>query len=180
MERKGLLVAELRAYARNSGWMLIEYVVRAVAGLLVGVQVARYLGPQAFGMLNFSLAVVALASPVVHFGLDALVIKRLSIGLTSPSVLLGTVFRIRLLSGGAGFLAISLLGLVLTPDPTERLCLVVIAACLVFQATDVIDFFYQANGHAALTSSCRTAVVLLAGGLNLHWSGNRPALRPLR
>ena len=44
----------------NIGWLFIDRFLRMGVGLLVGVWVARYLGPAQFGMLNYALAFVAL------------------------------------------------------------------------------------------------------------------------
>jgi len=41
--------------------------IRLIAGLLVGLVVARYLGPERFGLLNYSSAFVSLLMPLVHF-----------------------------------------------------------------------------------------------------------------
>lgn len=166
--RDGVLAAEMRAYFRNSGWLLIEYAVRALSGLLVGIQVARHLGPQAFGLLNYALAVVALITPLARLGLDAIVIKRLATtGHLDPAAQVGTAFRIRFVMGLVSILAVVSFAFLGSDDSSERLCLVVIATGLLFQATDVIDLFYQAKRHATLPSMCRSAAVVLAAGIKL-------------
>jgi O-antigen/teichoic acid export membrane protein len=46
----------------NIGWLFLDKVLRVGVGLLVGVWIARYLGPEQFGLLNFAFAVIGLFS----------------------------------------------------------------------------------------------------------------------
>src|SRR5438067_13859603 len=69
--------AQVRKVLRNIGWLSIDRMVRASVGLLVGVWVARYLGLDQFGTLNFAAAFVSLLSPFAVLGLDSIVIRDL-------------------------------------------------------------------------------------------------------
>ena len=54
----------LQAMLGNSGWLFLDKLVRIGIGLVVGVWLARYLGPERFGQFNFAIAFVALFSPI--------------------------------------------------------------------------------------------------------------------
>jgi O-antigen/teichoic acid export membrane protein len=45
----------------NVGWLFGDKVLRMGMGLLVGVWVVRYLGPEQFGLVNYVMAIVALS-----------------------------------------------------------------------------------------------------------------------
>jgi O-antigen/teichoic acid export membrane protein len=47
-----------RKYFANTSWLLGERVLRMVVSLLVGIYVARYLGPERFGLLSYELSFV--------------------------------------------------------------------------------------------------------------------------
>ena len=51
-----------RKYFANTSWLLGERVLRMVVSLFVGIYVARYLGPERFGLLSYSLSFVFLFS----------------------------------------------------------------------------------------------------------------------
>ena len=57
--------------------MFAEQMLRMVAGLLVGVWVARYLGPEQFGVFSYSVAFVALFTTIGKLGLDGIVVRDL-------------------------------------------------------------------------------------------------------
>ena len=48
----------LRKYFANTSWLLGERVLRIVVSLFVGIYVARYLGPERFGLLSYTLSFV--------------------------------------------------------------------------------------------------------------------------
>ena len=52
----------LRKILGNTGWMMGDQVIRQGVGLLVGVWMARYLGPQLFGEFSFAFAFAMISS----------------------------------------------------------------------------------------------------------------------
>jgi O-antigen/teichoic acid export membrane protein len=51
--------------------MMFEKILGMAVVLLVGIWVARYLGPERFGSYSFVLAIIALATPLSELGLNA-------------------------------------------------------------------------------------------------------------
>ena len=47
-----------RKYFANTSWLLGERVLRMAVSLFVGIYVARYLGPERFGLLSYALSFV--------------------------------------------------------------------------------------------------------------------------
>ena len=47
-----------RKYFANTSWLLGERVPRIPVSLLVGIYVARYSGPERFGLLSYALSFV--------------------------------------------------------------------------------------------------------------------------
>ncbi len=61
----------------NADWMMGDQMTRQIVGLLVGVWLARYLGPQLYGEFSYALAVVMIFSPLAMLALDEIAIRRL-------------------------------------------------------------------------------------------------------
>ncbi len=74
-------------------------------GLLLGVWVARYLGPVRFGLLSFALGVCQPVSPLASLGLDDIAVRNLARDPTIRDAALGTAFILKLLGGAASFAA---------------------------------------------------------------------------
>lgn len=64
-----------RKYFFNTGWLMADKVFKMLAGLLVGIWVARYLGPDRFGMFSYVLAFIGLFTPLQKLGLDGILTR---------------------------------------------------------------------------------------------------------
>ena len=49
-----------RKYFYNTSWLFVEKALRLIAGLFVGIYVARYLGPEQYGLFSYALAFVSI------------------------------------------------------------------------------------------------------------------------
>lgn len=83
--------------ARNVFWAMLGKVVNMAAALFVGILVARYLGPENYGLMNYVISYVALFTILATFGLDHIEIRELSRRPDQKELVLGTSFRIRLI-----------------------------------------------------------------------------------
>lgn len=68
---------ETQKILANMGWLLADRVLRVFVSLLLGAWVARYLGPEQFGKLNYAIALVSLFSVFATLGLEEIVIRDL-------------------------------------------------------------------------------------------------------
>ena len=92
-----------------------------LAGLLVGIWVARYLGPAQFGLFSYAVAFAALFSSIAKLGLDSIMVRDLVREPAQRDIYMGTAFWLKL----AGSLAmLGVIGIALqltTSDSTTRL-----------------------------------------------------------
>ena len=84
----------------NSSWLFADKVLRLGIGLFVGVWVARYLGPDSFGLFNYAAAFVGIVSIVGTMGLDSFVVRDIVREPEKRDEILGTAFILK----GAGSL----------------------------------------------------------------------------
>ena len=59
----------------NIGWLFFDKILRMGVGLFVGVWIARYLGPEQFGLLSFAIAFVGLFGAIATLGLQGIVVR---------------------------------------------------------------------------------------------------------
>ena len=84
-----------RKYFANTSWLLGERVLRMAFSLFVGIYVARYLGPERFGLLSYALSFVWLFSALASFGLEDILVRELVRRPEQRNNLLGTVFWLK-------------------------------------------------------------------------------------
>lgn len=133
----------------NGAWQIGDKVVRMGGGVLVSVYVARYLGPDDFGLFSFSLALTALFTSFAAFGLPTIVVRDLVMRPGERPAILASALLLRLL--GAAVAVILTVGAILVLRPGDsRSALVVLVMTLsnVVQAWDIIDYDYQARMEA--------------------------------
>ncbi len=132
-------------YFKNTSWLLGEKILRIVAGLFVGIWVARYLGPQQFGLLSYAGSFVGLFTAFAALGLDSIVVRELVKDETKRDQLIGTAFWLKLL-GAIAVLFLLTLALQLTEnDKLTNTLIFIIASATVFQSFNVIDFYFQSK-----------------------------------
>ena len=72
--------------------MFAEQILRMVAGLLVGIWVARYLGPEQFGVFSYAIAFASLFSSIASLGLGGIIVRDLVREPEQRDRYLGTAF----------------------------------------------------------------------------------------
>jgi PST family polysaccharide transporter len=130
----------------NTGWLIFDRVLRMSVGLYVTVWVARYLGPEQFGLLNYALALTAIISLLSTLGLEQIIIRDLVKDPSLKNVTLGTSFVLKL-SGSFFSIVLSII-IVSLMRPGEYLTIFIvgiIATGTLFQSSDVIDLFFKSQ-----------------------------------
>ena len=130
----------------NTGWLIFDRVLRMAVGIYVTVWVARYLGPEQFGLLNYAFALTAIISLLSTLGLEQIIIRDLVKDPSLKNVTLGTSFVLKL-SGSFFSIILSIL-IVSLMRPGEYLTIFIVAIIAVgtlFQSSDVIDLFFKSQ-----------------------------------
>ena len=136
----------LQSILGNSTWLLADKAVRMGVGLVVGVWLARYLGPERFGRFNYAIAFVALFSPIAIFGLDGIVVRELVRRPECKREILGSAFAIRIVGSFLAFsLALAAILTVREGDRQSQWLVGIIAAGMIFQAFDIADLWFQSQ-----------------------------------
>jgi len=132
-------------YFKNTSWLFAEKILRMVVGLLVGVWVARYLGPEKFGLLSYALSFVGLFSIVATFGLDEIVVRELIKDENRRDDLIGTAFWLKLFGAFVVLLALAFAVKFTSNDDNTNILVFIIASALIFQSFNVVDFYFQSK-----------------------------------
>jgi O-antigen/teichoic acid export membrane protein len=130
----------------NTGWLLGGNVVRMAVGLLVSVWLARYLGPEEFGLLNYAIAFAALFTAVASFGLNNVVVRDLVNSPKDASTILGTTFVLQFAGGLMAFgLAATSIFFIRPNDDLAKLMVSILAFAMVFKSADVVKYWFESQ-----------------------------------
>jgi polysaccharide transporter, PST family len=158
----------LQEIIANTGWLFADRILRMGVGLFVGVWIARYLGPDQFGVWSFATSFVALFAAFAGLGLDGIVVRELVKNPASQNELLGTALVLKI-SGGIGALLVVLVSIsVARPGESLTLWLVAISALgLIAQSLNVFDFYFQAKLQSRYTVYASNAAFLIVAAVKI-------------
>lgn len=152
----------------NGLWLFADQMIRMIAGLVVGVWVARYLGPTRYGWLNYAAALVGSVGAFTSLGLGSVVVREMVREPQAARGWLGAFFFLRAVAAVLGVLACVVLAWLQPAEAGPAQGLVMIAAVgLLFQTFDVYDSFFQARGDAQVGARVRIAACLAANLLKV-------------
>ena len=137
--------SNFRKYFANTSWILGERILRMGVSLFVGIYVARYLGPERFGLLSYASSFVGIFVALATLGLDEVVVRELVKTPEQREKILGTSFLLKLVGTLLMWAAILVAIPFTENDFQTNILIIIIAFGVLFQAFNVIDLSFQAD-----------------------------------
>ncbi len=159
--------AGLRRATRSIGWLGLEQAVRMVAGLAVGVYVARHLGPDGYGVIGYATALMLIGGALSRMGLPEIVTRDLVRDPAARDLTLGSAFVLRLCGGLLAYGVLLLYGLHAATDSQTRLAVLIIGAGVLAQPFDMASAWFHARQRLAYTALARLTGVLATAALRI-------------
>ena len=78
------------------------------SALFVGILIARYLGPESYGLMNYVISYVAIFSIIATFGMDNIEIRELSRQNDKKDAIMGTCFCLRMFFATIAYIVIAI------------------------------------------------------------------------
>lgn len=165
--------------AKNALWIVACRVAQSLMALVIGMISARYLGPSNYGLLNYAGSIVAFVVPLAQLGLRNVLVEEIVSHPEREGKTLGTSIIMCVVSGLC--CVVGCLSFVAIANAGERDTLIVCAlysVSLVFQMTEMIQYWYQAKLLSKYTSVVSLVaytivalykVVLLVTGKSIYW-----------
>lgn len=152
----------------NSGWLFVDKIVRMALGLLVGVWMARYLGPAQYGELSYVLTYIAFFQVVASLGMDGIVVREISHNCEQAGQILGSAFVLRILAGSlCWLLAVGWMAGVNGFQDRSVWLTALAGLTLVFQAVDTIDLWFQSQSQNRYTVLAKLIAYLLSTSIKV-------------
>ncbi len=149
-----LLAAEEKIFSRegfqkiftNIGWLFFDRIFQMGVGLFVGVWVARYLGPDDFGLFNYAFAFASLFGFASTLGLKNVVVRDIVEKPGAAGEILGTSFVLHLAGGFLAFAMALVAIFIARPDDALSIAMVaLLASTYVFKSADVVRYWMESR-----------------------------------
>jgi len=135
----------LRKYVENAFWLIFEKGFSLFVGMVVGIYVARYLRPESYGLLNYSLSFVSIFSAFSTLGLDQIIVRELAKGPGRKDELLGTGFILKVVGSALLIVLMMVMLAFMDHSPFTNSLIMIIAAAEIFKGFEVINYFFQSK-----------------------------------
>lgn len=155
-------------YFKNSSWMFSEYMLRIISAIFVIIYVARYLGPEQFGILSYALAVVAVFMAISRLGMESILVRDLSKYPEQSKAYMGTAFGLMLVAAIVGLVVLSVLIYLFESDNQVKTYIWIIATSLFFQALLVVDYSFQAKIRAKYSSIAKSIALAISSSVKIY------------
>ncbi len=136
--------AGFQRYFRNTGWMFAGQ-LSMIISLIVNIWIARYLGPEKFGILNYIFAFVGIFGFISGLGISDVLIRELVKNPNKKNELLGTTFCLMSLAGVTAFLITSIVGLIFESSSFVKVLIILYATIFIWSPINVIATYFQAT-----------------------------------
>lgn len=115
-------------------------------GLIIGVWVARYLGPEQFGLFNFATAFVGLFGAIAGLGLQDIVVRDIVCDPSGKEETLGTAAVLQFAGGliAYGLILVTIFWL-RSDDTLAKVIVAILGSMTLFKASEVAVYWFESQ-----------------------------------
>lgn len=162
----------------NIGWLFLDKVLRMGVGLLIGVWVARHLGPEQFGLLNFIGALIGIFGTFAGMGMQGIVIREIVQVPEFREETLGTAMVLQFFAGLLGYSFLLATVGWLRPDGTAKAITLILGVAIILKSSDVVGHWFESQLQSRYTVWIQNvAFLLFAGAKVILILQNAPTIR---
>lgn len=165
-DRLRALLRTKRRHLQNFAWLLSDRAIRLIVGVMVTGMVARHLGREGYGTLNYAIAVMFFLAPFATVGLHQTVMRELIAHPENAGRLLGTSAILKLIFGSVCVLA--LCGYATWFETgTTRWLIILVGFNLVLDASGAFDTWFESQTQSRYIAWALNSAFLVGALLKL-------------
>jgi O-antigen/teichoic acid export membrane protein len=146
----------------NISWLFFEKILRIGMGFFVGVWIARYLGPEQFGLLSFANTFAGLLGVLATLGLQSIVVRDIVHNPDCAPETLGTAGILQLIGGLAAYLLTLVAIVYLRPDDAiARTIVAILGSKMLLKASEISVYWFESKVLSKYTVWVQNGVILV-------------------
>ena len=156
----------MRNELKNSSWLAIENITKLIGGLLIGITIAREMGPVNYGKFTYVMLIIGIVSIVSRLGIDSILVREITKNRSESKKYIATAFNLITLST----IIISILVfLVLTAYESAEIIdyYSYLAIGLIFQSFIVYDLLYLSELESKKSAKVRIYASIISTTIKL-------------
>jgi O-antigen/teichoic acid export membrane protein len=158
-----------RRYFANTAWLFAEKILRMLVGLFVGVWVARYLGPEKFGLLSYVGAFIGLFAPLGKLGLDGIISREIAKNECDIDELISTAVFFKFI-GSILIVFLTSSYMYFTKEQNIYFYLsIILSMVYVLRSYEVMEFYFRAKVKAKYISIANSVAFIISSILKVFF-----------
>ncbi len=156
-----------KKYLSNTSWLFAEKVFRISIGLFITVWMARYLGPEQFGIYNYVLSFVALFGILSTLGLDKLVSRELITHPQESQQIMGASFILRFM-GAILLVPLAVFSAYIVRSDNEQIFIMVliVSSTFFFRSFEVVKYWFESHVQAKYSAIIDGLTIFIGVSIN--------------
>lgn len=152
----------IRKIISNISWLTFDKIFRLGVGGGVFIWQARYLGPDDYGMFNFSIAIIMMISVITGLGVNNLVVKDLIDGKIHEKVILGTSFFLKTIISIVFFILSLVILNCFFKQYSWYSITYILCFSLLFSPANIIKYFFESKTKSKYTVIIENSIFFIA------------------
>lgn len=150
---------------KNASWIIISKILQSILGLVITMLIARYLGPQNFGVISYATSLVGFVSPLVFLGLNNVLVQEITKNPDKEGVIIGTSILLSIISALFCMLGVIIFTFFVNAGETETIIVSSLySLILIFQVLDLIQYWFQAKLLSKYSSIISLVAYIIVSG----------------
>lgn len=150
-----------RRYIQNTGWLLFARIATLVVAFFTTIYVIRYLGPENYGKLSYTVSFVSLFSFISTLGVDQIVYRELVKRPEDEAAILGSGFVLKFIGGFVAMILAIGSAWLMSADQIELILISLISVTLFGASWQIITLSFQAKVESKYPSMVTLCVALI-------------------
>lgn len=132
-------------YSKGIGWLLVGQFVSLFFSFAVGLTVARYLGPEKYGILSYALSFAGIFTFIASLGADGIISRELAKGDGNESEILGTGLLLKIIGSVFASLLCCLVLFIIPDEQGYRWFVFWSIPVVLFQFSNIFNLWFQSK-----------------------------------
>lgn len=138
-------ISNKKTFKINLSWITFDKLFRGSLNILLSIILARYLGPEEFGILNYLLALLFLFNVFASFGINPILVNQLIRNKKGDHILIMNAYYFRIIFSLINYIIFLFIIYLFNNNDLYFTYSLILGLALIFKSSEIIFSFFEAK-----------------------------------
>ncbi len=138
-------ISNKKTFKINLSWITFDKLFRGSLNILLSIILARYLGPEEFGILNYLLALLFLFNVFASFGINPVLVNQLIRNKKGDHILIMNAYYFRIIFSLINYIIFLFIIYLFNKNDLYFTYSLILGLALIFKSSEIIFSFFEAK-----------------------------------